>query len=119
MRYPVSGAVSVALNPAGTGGVQNLLGAAITTGRVLQLKSIWIHNSHATQDAVVNLHNLAADATTTAASQRFSIYVAAARSAMVDFPAPGLRFATGCCAVLDTTGGTVAIGECGGLGYEE
>ena len=117
MRYPTSGANAAALDS--TQG-DLLLGGAITSGRILWLRSAWFYNSHASEDAIINLQDGSSDCTvSTATVQMGGVVCPFGKFTMVDIPAPGLKFSTGCSALKDTTAGTVAIGDCGGNGYEE
>ena len=122
-RFYISGAIDAALNESGaTGGTTALMGthaATIPTGRAaVYLTDFWVYNSHASQNALVSLHDEAEAATGAATSQRYTLYVPYGNTAHVTFDSP-LIFQTACAAVLGATGGTVSIGDCGGSGYEK
>ena len=121
-RFYISGAIDTALNESGaTGGTTALLGthsATIGTNRVFCLTDLWAYNSHASQNALVSLHDEAEAATGAATSQRYTLYVPYGNTAHVTFDSP-LIFKTACATVLGATGGTVGIGDCGGSGYEK
>ena len=116
-RYAVSGANSVAIGEA-TGNVVNLVGKTISTGRVFWLRSAWIYN--AVSEFLLNIADSATSATgiTGGTVNKMCVVCASGRTTMVDIPAPGLKFSTGCAVVFDVSG-TVAVGDAGGNGYEE
>ena len=131
MRYPVSGMATGAIPAPAAGGVSgpiNLLGRDITVGRVFWLRKAWFYNN------VAQVNISLCDAATTATGPTGTIWVqnvdnvrcivqvcsgptnAQKGFTEVEFPAPGLKFVTGCRAACDlTTSGTYV----GGLGYEE
>ena len=116
-RYSVSGANAVAVGEA-TGNAVHLIGRAIETGRIFWLRSVWVYN--AVSEFVLNVADSATSATgiTGGSLQRITLACASGITTLVDIPAPGLKFSTGCVAVFDSTG-NIAIGDCGGNGYEE
>ena len=134
MRYPVSGSATGAIPAPAAGGVSgpiNLLGRAITTGRVFWLRKAWFYNGKGQATAGVSL----CDSTTTATGPTGANWVTNAdgvraivqvvsgpsgglnANTFVEFPAPGLKFVTGCMVACELTSSGV-IG-CGGSGYEE
>ena len=121
MRYAISGectdAIAVDVTKA-----KNLLGENITTGRVL-----WLRHAHfydASTAKTVLLYDVTQDSAKTAGKRKFAIPCASGRTTVVDFPAPGLKFSTGCCAIMDATAtsgvtGSFEVEYIGGAGYEE
>ena len=123
-RYSVSGIVDAQVDATETAtalGVK-LLGKTITSGRVLWLKSFWAYNC--STNAVLTLLDACAEEGATANSRRISIPCASDSLTMIELPAPGLKFATGCSVVRDATAGAGVTGNflegyVGGAGYEE
>lgn len=118
MRYAVSGSNATALQEA-SGGCRHLLGKAITTGRILWLRSAWFYNSDA--EDVICLQDSASGATLAPTSVRSRIVCACGQTTMVEFAAPGLKFTTALGALMDGTYAAVGIGigYAGANGYEE
>lgn len=87
-----------------------------TTGRIFWCKFIWVYNSSAVTDAVIQLFDQD-EAVAVAANERFSFIAPKAAGTMIDIPGPGMKFVTNITAA--TTGGTVAIYQMGCGGYEE
>jgi len=123
MRYAISGSCTDAISAMGDATkAKNLLGKNITTGRVL-----WLRNAHfydASGAQTVQLYDVTQDTAKTAGSLIINIPCASGRLTMVEFPPPGLKFSTGCCAILDATASTGVSGAfpveaIGGSGYEE
>ena len=114
--YQVAGANSVAIGEA-TGNAISLLGKTIPTGRVFWLRSLWVYN--AVSEFILNIADSATSATgiTGGAVNRLALVCASGRTTQMDLPEPGMKFSTGCVAVFDVSG-TIAIGNCGGCGYE-
>lgn len=123
MRYAKSGSCTSDLRDFCTQG-KNLLGENITTGRVLWLRSAWFYD--VSTASPVSLYDMTEGSATTsyAGAKKISIPCASGRATMVDFPAPGLKFSTGCAAISDVTttsgaSGSFPDGAIGGAGYEE
>lgn len=119
-RYEVSGANSVAISEATLAG-HNLIGKAISTGRVFKLRTAWVYN--AVSEFILTISDCATSSSATGLASattvgRLPIVCASGVTTQVDIPEPGLKFATGCVATFDASG-TIAIGDCGGAGYEE
>ena len=114
-RFGVSGACAEAIVAAATD-ARYLLGKAITTNRTFWLRTMWVYNSHATDDAILDLFDSDEGANPTAATQKATIVCPAGTTVVVDFGNPGLEFRTNC--VAAQTGGTIAAYEAGGNGYE-
>lgn len=120
-RYSRSGRNDEVLTTSGADvrellGVQGSIGAGFHTGRTFWLRSVWVYNSHATDDGVVTLWDQD-EAVATAANERLSFPAPAATFTKIDLPAPGLEFVTNLCAAISA--GTVAIYQAGASGYEE
>lgn len=131
MRYAVSGSLGTALAEV-TGPAQNLLGKAITTGRVLWLRSLWALATASGGSIMLMDQVVTATATSVESTSRFRMFVASTQYAAttmvvytvgpygkVDFPAPGIKFALGCAVGLEGGCTALAIGHAGGMGYEE
>ena len=121
MRYGISGSCTDTLSDLVTQG-KNLLGANLTTGRVLWLRGAWFYDVSTAN--VISLYDITKDAAAAAEKNRIRVPCASGRTTIVEFPAPGLKFSTGCCAIRDTTttagaSGSFAPGTIGGAGYEE
>lgn len=132
-RYAVSGANSTILDATvdatgGTGapgdptalqGGQALLGTNLTSGRVLWLRSFWAFDASAAM--LLQLFDATVGANATDASRKLNVQCASVALTMVDIPAPGIKFSTGCVVCKDTTGasGSFVPGSVGGAGYEE
>ena len=97
---------------------ENILGSDITNGRVFWLRSFWVFDASAA--IVLNLFDASAGADASSGTRRALIQCASGQLTMVDFPSPGLKFATGCVACKDTTdaSGCFVPGSIGGAGYE-
>ena len=146
-KYPVSGAIQYALGDASSGGDAASIGAIplidattyYVTGkllsdrnRVLWLRSFWAKAS--ASKVIIALQDASYGATSRPTSQRFQLTcgsISATTAATetnfnwyqtnqikIDFPPPGIKFATQC-TVICTDGTTAAIGSVGGAGYEE
>ena len=118
-RYAVSGVGDSPITEASFD-TEPLLGKEITTGRVLWLKNFWIYND--ASELPINLQDATEGDTMAVADTRFVVMAASGRTTMVEFPAPGLKFSTGCSIILDGTASTTSAftrGEYGGAGYEE
>jgi len=114
-RFGVSGACAEAIVAAATD-ARYLLGKAISTNRSFWLKAMWVYNSHATADAILDLFDSAEGANPAAATQKFSLVCPPGVTTVMDFGSPGLEFKTNC--VAAQAGGTVLAFEAGGNGYE-
>ena len=118
-RYAVSGVGGGAIDEA-SGVGRPLLGREITANRSFWLKNFWIYND--ASELPINLQDASAGDTMAAADTRFVVMAASGVNTMIEFPAPGLKFTTGCAIILDGTANTTAAfvqGEYGGNGYEE
>ena len=122
MQYPKSGVTGSDVWP---GSADNLLGATITTGRVLWLRSAWFCN-----DGLSGQGNLSGAETKIVLSdclvdsigsgdlvQAYEIDVLSGATTHVQFKAPGMKFTAGC--VITSRSGYICRGICGGGGYEE
>ena len=129
-RYAISGANTTILSGtvAATGGSgdptalmpgQSLMGRNLPSNRVLHLRSAWFFN--ASGAISVTLFDASAGVNATGATRKITLRCASVQTTMVDIPAPGLKFATGCVAAKETTdaSGSFAAGYIGGNGYEE
>ena len=132
-RFAVSGANATILDGTGdaTGGTGvpgdptalmggiALLGENLPTGKVLHLRGVWAYDASAT--ILLHLFDASAGANATTSTRRMLIQCASGSSTVVDIPAPGLKFSTGCVVSKDTTGasGSFAPGSVGGVGYYE
>lgn len=129
-RYQVSGANTAVLSGtvAATGGSGDptalmpgiaLLGQNIPTGRTLYLRSAWFYNP--TTAIAVTLFDATVGTNATGATRRITVLAASGSTTMLDIPAPGLKFATGCVVAKETTAasGSFGAGYIGGLGYYE
>ena len=136
MRYAVSGRLSTGFTDGGAGATgsatgaagqptalkagQNLLGENLPTGR-----TFWLRNIYAFQDVSAGgplhlLDSTAGDTDVTTSRLRMSIGTASGELTTIDFPAPGIKFATGCVVMQDTSAtGVWGIGRIGGSGYYE
>ena len=118
-RYSVSGVGAGVIDQA-SGVTRPLMGKEISDGRALWLRSCWVYND--ASELPVNLQDATAGDTMATGDTRFVFMAASGRNTMVDFPAPGLKFTTGCSIIIDGTANTTAAftqGEYGGCGYEE
>lgn len=115
-RYPHSGNTDEALTTPAVD-CRELLGTGFRqANRTFQCRSIWVYNSHATEDATVQVYDQA-EGVAVAANERFAFQVPAQTTVIVEFPAPGMEFRTNITAAV--TNGTVAIYQAGASGYEE
>ena len=116
MRIPVSG-VATAVPDATTS--ITLLGKAISSGRVFWLKKAWFYKATMAAD-VVSLYD-ATQSTTGAPASTLLRYKVLSDYGIdvkpVDFPGGGLKFETGCVAVVDGT--ATGYTHMGGVGEEE
>ena len=124
MRYAVSGSCTDSLEDATLS--VNLIGKNISLGKVFWLRHAYFCDMSAA--ATVHLMDLSQGVDCTAAAgvvkRKMSIPCASGRVTILDIPAPGLKFSTGCCAFahLDatlTSSGILDYGQIGGNGYEE
>ena len=120
MEYPKSG---VSPTEVWYGSADNLLGASITTGRVLWLRSFWVANDGWSGGGiggrnVIELMDCSVDAIGSAALvKKYEVAVVSGDTKKVEFAAPGLQFSVGC--VITSHSGFIQRGRCGGWGYEE
>ena len=131
MRYSVSGAINTQLNAtlAATGVAgdatamsigQYVMGASGTSGRITWLRSLWAHNIGAI--TTLTLYDATSGGSSTATSnKKMDIACASGLTTMVEFAAPGLKFATSPCVLRQATTATsnFGAGQVGGAGYEE
>ncbi len=97
---------------------RTMMGDGFRTGCTYKMRFVWVNNTHATQDATIQIYDqLDAGAGATAANERFSFLAPANTVTMVTIPATGIEFKINVTAC--TTNGTVAIYQCGCGGYEE
>ena len=120
MRYAVSGANTAAIEPV-TGALRNLLGKDITTNRVFWLRAVWYGSSGTQGD--LYLYDATAGATSGTKVAAYPALMVALdnpglNAGYREIAPPGLKFKSGCCAWLAVSG-AIAVGECGGAGYEE
>jgi len=119
-RYARSGNTNEALTIPATDcrELMSVPGGGFHSDRVFWLRHIWAYNSHATDDAVIQVYDEDENAAgATAALERFSFSVPAGTLGSIDIPAPGIMFVTNITASV--TGGTIAIYQAGASGYEE
>lgn len=116
MRTPVSGVATA--TPDSTSSI-NLLGKVISSGRVFWLKEAWFYKANPPADAVslydATTSTTGAPASTTLRYKALSPYGVSVER--VKFPAGGLKFETGCVAVVDGT--ATGYTHMGGIGEEE
>ena len=115
MKKAVSGNSDEALTTPGAD-CRELITGADFDGQlaVFHCLAIWVYNSHASSDAVVDVYDQD-EAAATAANQRFTLICPFGVTTMVTFPDPGMLFKVNITA--GTTGGTVAAYEAGAMGY--
>ena len=137
MRYAVSGTNDVLLDATvdATGGTgpagdptslmagRSVLGENLPTGRVLWLRSLWAHDASSAVDLIVfdgSAGDMATGSTTTC-PKRLVVRCASGQLTMVDIPAPGLKFSTGCSVQKSATTASACFppGSVGGAGYYE
>ena len=121
MRYAIMGNCTDSLSDVVTAG-KNLLGRALTAGRVLWLRSAHFYDVSAA--GTIALYDISQGGATADEKRRISVPCASGRTTMVEFPSPGLKFSTGCVAFRETTAtagasGSFPPGSIGGAGYEE
>ena len=119
-RYAISGSTVSTIEPT-TGSKRNILGKAITSGRVFWLRNIWYGSSGT--DGDLRLYDASAAATVTTPVAVLPSYLAGVHSGLArpgyfEWGPPGLKFSTGCVADLAVSG-SIAAGAVGGAGYEE
>ena len=122
MQYPKSGVIGSVVHP---GSADNLLGASITTGRVLWLRSMWVYNDGwsglggvSCEHIAVTLSDCSVDAIGSGALvKRFEERFLSGTTTNIEFTGPGLKFENGC--VVTSHSGFLNRGTCGGAGYEE
>lgn len=130
-RYSVSGVNSTILDATvdATGdcvditsvmGGQAVMGTNLKTDRVLWLRSFWAYNSGAGTIRLC-VHDATVGTNILSANRRFTLACASGETTSIDFPAPGLKFETGCVVSKETTDGSASFqpGTLGGNGYEE
>jgi len=130
-RYAVSGAVTTIVeateSATGKGGSatslragQNLIGENMRSGKVFWLRSFWCFQDVTAGGPLHLIDATAGDTDVTDSMYRASIGTASGDTTMVEFPAPGLKFTTGCLVSPDTSATNVwGIGRVGGSGYYE
>ena len=119
MRYAISGGLAAAIDEASGAGA-HLLGKAITSGRVLWLKSAWFYNTGA--ELKVSLEDATSSATHKPTTGKMTLACASGRTTMIDIPSPGIKFINSCRVIADASlaaTGVIGIGDGGGCGYEE
>lgn len=117
MRRPISGNTDEALTTPGAD-CRELISGLNPNGdnATFWCRGIIIYNSHAADDAVVDVYDQD-EGVAVAANQRFTIIAPAGTTTVVEFAAPGFAFVTNLTA--GTTNGTVAAYEAGAWGYLE
>lgn len=117
MKRPVSGRTDEALTIPATD-CRELISGLNPDGEksTFWLRWVAIYNSHATDDAVVDIYDQDENVAT-AANQRLTIVAPAGTTTVVELPAPGMAFTTNLTAAV--TGGTVAVYEAAAGGYLE
>jgi len=122
-KYWVSGANSEVITAATVSSAEHLLGASITSGRVLWLTGVILPTvTIYTATRMVNIYDAATGTTSTASTnKRLALLppVATAgpfRPSVVKLPLPGMKFSTGCVVLSEAT--EIMCGEVGGMGYE-
>ena len=121
-KYWVSGS-AVLVEAASVSEAEHLLGASITSGRVLWLTGVTLTAvTTYTATMMVNIYDAATGTTVTAsANKRLALLPPFAtegcyRPTVVKLPSPGMKFTTGCVVIPEGT--DIAQGEIGGMGYE-
>jgi len=115
MRYGVSSANTVAINPATASSAQSVLPIS-ESNRDLWLRGVSIA-PNATSGPVL-LVDCTVGATVTGSVVALWIDPLSNENGLFNFAAPGLKFNTGCCAILAASG-SIPIGQISGWGYEE
>jgi len=112
-------AVTAVADPTHIMAGRNVLGRNITTGRSFWLRSFWAYD--ASGPITLTLHDASAGTSRLSTAIKAKIRCASGQTTMVDWPKPGLRFATGCVVSKETTdcSGSFQPGDIGGSGYEE
>lgn len=130
-RYAISGVTVTLLDASidGTGATvgdpsslfagRTLMGRNLPANRVLWLRAAWFYND--TAAVTVRIYDASDGVNATMSTSRFVVRCASVQTTMVDFPAPGIKFATGCVVARETSEASAALqaGYCGGWGYEE
>ena len=91
----------------------------VTSGRVKWLRGIMITENGGVSGTLFIYDYNTEGASPTATLQRAAVYVGANSTAVIDFPAPGLKFVTGIIAGLAAAGATVPAYGVTVWGYEE
>ena len=120
-RYAISGSSVSTITPTSGATKRNILGKAITTGRVFWLRNIWYGSSGTDGDLWLFDASAAATVTTPVAvlpSYISGVHMGLAQPGYFEWGPPGLKFSTGCVAELAISG-SIAAGAVGGAGYEE
>ena len=117
MKYPVSGANTVAISPATASSNQGI-GVSITAGRVFWLTGLWIAPCATFGPLIVCDATVGSTATTPQIVVPVPVLSAGDNIRVYEFPVPGVKFATNPVGHLDASG-SVAIGYVGCAGYEE
>jgi len=124
-RYWVSGSVQEELVGTSTQGT-SLLGATITSGRVLWLTGIVLPTTTGIVQEIVNLFDVASGSysSTASADKRAQLQCPNASDTLGsplgqvrEFPMPGLKFSSGCVVAKESTE-VFAVGDISGMGYE-
>ena len=128
--YAVSGAITTVLDatfdatgkagdPTCLMGGQALVGENMPSGRALWLRSFWAYD--ASQANVLDIFDASVAVNATGSTRRAVVACASGSTTMVDFPAPGLKFTTGCVVSKESTvaSGCFQPGNVGGAGYYE
>jgi len=122
-RYWVSGANSVPITAASVSSAEHLLGASITSGRVLWLTSVILPTvTLLSVTTMINIYDAASGSSMTASANKRMSFMplttseGIARSELVELPMPGMKFSTGCVVLSEST--AIPVGDMGGCGYE-
>lgn len=115
MRYAVSGSNADTINPATASSSVYVLGKAIGTGRDFWLRGVSIA-PNATSGPVL-LVDATSGATVTGAVVSLNIDPLSNETQVFNFGSPGLKFETGCCAIMSASG-SIGVGQISGWGFE-
>lgn len=115
-RYARSGNTDEALTTPAVDVRELMSAGGFQADRKFWLRFVWVNNSHATDDATVQIYDQD-EGVAVAANERLSFLAPALTLTVIEVPAPGERFITNITAAV--TNGTVAIYQAGAGGYEE
>ena len=98
---------------------RDVIGRAITVGRTFWLRSFWAYD--ASGPITLAIHDSSAGVSPASTTIKARIRCASANTTFIEWPKPGLRFATGCVVskVATDASNSFLPGDVGGAGYEE